>query len=69
MRIYDNVRVRIRTIRAKIGNAHSLHWVHEYGHMGYFGFVFWEGHSIYAMIAGGLFVVSFLMAIGGGEVD
>ncbi len=33
------------------------HQFEKYGHLGYFGVLFVEGHTIYAMIGGGLFVV------------
>lgn len=38
--------------------GHTLwHGTYVGGHLAYFGTVFLEGHTIYALIAGGLFVV------------
>lgn len=38
--------------------GHSVwHGTYVGGHLAYFGTVFLEGHTIYALIAGGLFVV------------
>lgn len=59
--------------RAKVaasGSAHkAIHFTHGGFHLTYLGLVFVEGHSMYAMAAGGLFIVVVLGMILKIELD
>lgn len=51
----------LRLPKVRIPTMHELcHRSYKLGHTSYFGFVFLEGHGIYATIGGGLFILAFL---------